>query len=60
MPKVRLAAEQVGELIDTLYGEIDTLRKQRGDTPDGGPDNIESSRRESVLLEILEILEDAQ
>lgn len=59
MPKIVLSNEQMGELIDTLYGEIDNLRKTQGVVVPNGPDSVTMKHRESVLLEILEILEDA-
>lgn len=59
MPKFRLTEDQLSELIDTLYGEIDNLRKTQGVVVPNGPDAVEMKRREGVLLEILEVLEDA-
>lgn len=59
MPKVQLTDDQLSELIDTLTGEIDNLRKTQGVVVPNGPDAVEMKRRESVLLEILEVLEDA-
>ena len=58
MPKVQLTDDQLSELIDTLYGEIDNLRKTQGVVVPNGPDAVEMKRREGVLLEILEVLED--
>ena len=59
MPKFRLTEDQLSELIDTLHGEIDNLRKTQGVVVPNGPDAVEMTHRESVLLEILEVLEDA-
>ena len=59
MPKFRLTEDQLSELIDTLYGEIDNLRKTQGAVAPNGPDAVEMKRREGVLLEILEVMEDA-
>lgn len=59
MPRFSLSDEQATELIDTLYGEIDNLRKTQGVVVPNGPDAVEMKRREGVLLEILEVLEDA-
>lgn len=59
MPKFRLTEDQLSELIDTLHGEIDNLRKTQGVVVPNGPDAVEMKRREGVLLEILEVLEDA-
>lgn len=59
MPKLRLTQDQLSELIDTLTGEIEDLRRQRDLWAHTDPDSVESKHRESVLLEILEILEDA-
>lgn len=58
MPKVKLTAEQVGELIDILYGEIDELRKYMVPADPRGAALVEMKHREGVLLEILEVLED--
>lgn len=59
MPKFRLTDDQLSELIDTLTGEIEDLRRQRDQWAHTDPDSVESKHRESVLLEILEVLEDA-
>ncbi len=59
MPKFRLTEDQLSELIDTLHGEIDNLRKTQGVVVPNGPDAVEMKHREGVLLEILEVLEDA-
>ena len=59
MPRFSLSDEQVGELIDTLHGEIDNLRKTLGVVVPNGPDAVTMKHRESVLLEIMEVLEDA-
>lgn len=59
MPKFRLTEDQLSELIDTLHGEIDNLRKTQVVVVPNGPDAVEMKRREGVLLEVLEVLEDA-
>lgn len=58
MPKFRLTEDQLSELIDTLTGEIEDLRRLRDLWAHTEPDSVESMHRESVLLEILEVLED--
>lgn len=58
MPKIRLTHDQVGELVDTLTGEIADLRKKLLSVEKNGPADVEMRHRESVLMEILEVLED--
>jgi hypothetical protein len=59
MPKISLSEEQVAELIDLLAGEIGVLSIQLPTHREDDPDYVEGKHRESVLLEIMEILEDA-
>ena len=59
MPKIELSDEDLGELKDLLVGEIDRLRHVIQEVTPNGPCAVEMKHRESVLLEILEVLEDA-
>lgn len=59
MPKIKLTDQQASELIDLLASEIDSLRRQRAHELEYTPAFEEMKHRESVLLEILEVLEDA-
>lgn len=59
MPKISLSEEQVAELIDLLAGEIGVLSIQLPTHREDDPEYVEGKHRESVLLEMMEILEDA-
>lgn len=57
MPKIELTNEQIAELRDVLYWEIDSL----GHMVDGSthPDDIADQQRKAALQEIMQTLEAA-
>ena len=59
MPKIVLSAEQITEVIDLVANEIGVLSISLQAHREDDPEYVEGKHRESVLLEILEILEDA-
>lgn len=59
MPKIVLSEEQLAEVIDLVAGELGVLSVELPTHRQDGPDYVEGKHRQSVLLEIMEILEDA-
>ena len=59
MPKIVLSEEQIAEVIDLVANEIGVLSIALPAYREDDPDYVEGKHRESVLLEIMEILEDA-
>ena len=59
MPKIVLSEEQVAEVIDLVANEIGVLSISLQAYREDDPDYVEGKHRESALLEIMEILEDA-
>lgn len=59
MPKLSLSDEQLGEVIDLVANEIGVISISLQALREDDPDYVEGKHRESVLLEIMEILEDA-
>lgn len=59
MAKIVLSEEQITELIDLVANEIGVLSISLQAYREDDPDHVEGKHRESVLLEIMEILEDA-
>lgn len=59
MPKIVLSEEQLAEVIDLVAGELGVLWVELPTHREDDPDYVEGKHRQSVLLEIMEILEDA-
>lgn len=59
MPKIVLSEEQLAEVIDLVAGELGVLSVELPTQREDDPDYVEGKHRQSVLLEIMEILEDA-
>lgn len=59
MATIDLTDEQITEVIDLVANEIGVLSIALQAYREDDPDYVEGKHRESVLLEIMEILEDA-
>lgn len=60
MPKIDLSDEQWSELVDVVSDAVAFASGKLARMPDDyGPDAVEMKHRESMLLEILEVLENA-
>lgn len=59
MPKIVLSEEQIAEVIELVADELGVLSVELPTHREDDPDYVEGKHRESVLLEILQTLEDA-
>lgn len=59
MATIDLTDEQITEVIDLVANEIGVLSIALQAYREDDPDYVEGKHRESVLLEVMEILEDA-